>query len=198
MNLERLTRFRLELDTLQYIDSIETPKLSWTRLVMTPNPPYALNSNMYSGSVRKQLEEIKQCRGCTIASFLHVLRCNSLWPSEIVGSQLLGRLIQHLDEFDCRLQTSPGEEGNVFVKLKDGVSGLCDQCSTALLAILSEYSRLAVTSFNGLCLDCVRHRDRDSLKAYACRYKHKPHEKYLGIYDEASYSACSKPTALDG
>ena len=123
------------------------------------------------------------CTTCTIISLLWVFRCNDLWPvGPYTNDLLLGEVMSKLSMFDSRAWSWHGR------KTKGGTPTMCEKCAASSLKIIAEVSRQAASSFNGLCLDCVRYRQRDDLKPYACRFKHQKSAKYLGLYDAAAHS----------
>ena len=94
---------------------------------------------------------------------------------------LLSKEISKLDDLDLQARESNG------VILKEGMSTMCGRCASSFLKIMTLFSKYAASSANGLCLNCVRHRRRDNLKSYACRFKHKD-TQYLGLHVAASHS----------
>ena len=76
--LEGLTQLRLELDTMQDMDSIMTPDLTWKHLSLIAGSHCSPRSTIKLDALHAVSKRMKEYRKCTITSFSHVLRCTTL------------------------------------------------------------------------------------------------------------------------
>ena len=115
-------------------------------------------------------EAFRECPDCQFPDYLWILQQNGLWPTQTAyDSNTPASLIRKLQKFRVVVSYSGAT-----------ASSSCQHCKSQLKAIIRACGEAASAMFEGLCLDCVKHRDRRVERPYVCRTKHSGFQGICG------------------
>ena len=121
-----------------------------------------------SAIVGQNIGRLTDCLSCSFTDYLWNLKENNLWP--IYRAHKENTVASLLEKLSSLEVTVPSQAAYA--------RKTCKSCSKEFPITLREYFRAARAVFSGLCLDCVKHRNKGLNRPYACRSKHEEYQSF--------------------